>query len=63
MKKVFRLIGLSLLGIFALVLIGVSTLFVLGNRKINKIHVVEGNPVIVEANAETLARVKHCFCD
>ncbi len=59
MKKVFRLVGSSLLGILTLALIGISTLFTLGNQKINKIHVVKGNPVTVEANAETLARGEH----
>jgi mono/diheme cytochrome c family protein len=59
MKKVIRFIGFSLLGIIAFVLIGISTLFILGNQKINKVHRVEGNPVTVEANAETLARGEH----
>jgi cytochrome c553 len=59
MKKVFRWIGFSVSGILALVLAGIGTLFVLGSQEINKVHVVEGNPVMVEANAETLARGEH----
>jgi mono/diheme cytochrome c family protein len=59
MKKVFRFVGFSLLGIFPLVLVGISTLFVLGNQKINKVHSAEGTPVVIEANAETLARGEH----
>jgi mono/diheme cytochrome c family protein len=59
MKKVFRFFGLGVLGILILALIGSSTLFVLGNQKINKVHVGGGTPVGVEANAETLARGEH----
>jgi mono/diheme cytochrome c family protein len=59
MKRVFRLIGFSVLGILVLALIGIGTLFILGNQKINKVHVVEGKAVAVEANAETLARGEH----
>ncbi len=59
MKKIFRFIGLGVLGILALALIGIGTLFVLGNQKINKVHIVQGNPVVAEVNAETLARGEH----
>lgn len=59
MKKVFRWIGFSLLGIVALALLGIGTLFVLGTQKINKVHIVQGTPVAVEVNAETLARGEH----
>jgi mono/diheme cytochrome c family protein len=59
MKKVLRLVSFSVLGILALALVGISTLFVLGTQKINKVHIVQGKAVAVETNAETLARGEH----
>jgi mono/diheme cytochrome c family protein len=59
MKKVFRYVGFGVLGIVALALVGIGTLFMLGSQKINKVHTLEGNPVSTEVNAETLARGEH----
>lgn len=57
--KILRWTGFGVLGVATLALLVALTLFLLGSRKLSRVHTGAGRPVTVTVNAETLARGEH----
>jgi tryptophan-rich sensory protein/cytochrome c553 len=59
MKKILRWLGFGVLGVLTLLLVGATTLYSLGTRKVSRIYTVQGQAITVEVTDEVLARGEH----